>query len=191
VSVAVTPRTATARRRNASRLAHRLLHAPGMNAIDLLIQQHDEVDALIAEIEEADDDATRAASFTALADSLAAHAKIEETIFYPAVMAKQTEDLLLESVEEHLQIKRMLADLLALSIDDEHFDAKLAVMKEEIEHHAREEEEGELFPKVQKLFSEDELAGLGNEMLLRFESLLEQAPRTEVPGETAEAAPLR
>lgn len=161
-----------------------------MDALSLLKEQHDEVDALFQQLEKADDADRKQALFDELADKLAAHATIEETMFYPAVMARQTKDMLLESVEEHLAIKRVLADLLELDPEDEQFDAKCKVMKEEVEHHAREEEEGELFPKVKKLMSADELAALGSEMARRFEELLATEPRREVPGETAAAAPL-
>ena len=161
-----------------------------MNAIELLKQQHDEVDDLIETIEKAANAKAKEAAFFELADKLAAHAKIEETIFYPAVMAKQTEDNLLESVQEHLQIKRVLADMLDLEVDDDQFDSKLSVRKEEIEHHAREEEEKELFPRVKKLLSAEELAGLGNEMMAMFETLLVGSPRDSVPAETSKAASL-
>lgn len=179
-----------ARRREPDSMARSMHPLRDMNAIDLLIEQHDEVAKLIAQIEKAKDGKTKEAKFIELADKLAAHAKIDEKIFYPAVMAKQTEDMLLESVEEHLQIKRVLADLIELDIDDDEFDAKLSVMKEEIEHHAREEEEGELFPKVKKLLGADELAGLANEMLAMFEKLVANAPREDVRAETGEAASL-
>lgn len=161
-----------------------------MNALDLLKEQHDEVDELISQIEDSDDPAEKAELFREMADKLAAHATMEEKLFYPAVKAKQTEEILVESTEEHLSIKRVLADMLELDPEDEHFDAKLSVMKEQIEHHAKEEEEGELFPKVKKLLSKDELEALGGEMMAMFEQLLEQEPRLNVPGETGEAAPL-
>ena len=73
------------------------------NAIDvltLLETQHKEVDALFEAIEKGD--GNKRALFTELADKLAAHATVEEKIFYPAVMAKETSELLQESVEEHL-----------------------------------------------------------------------------------------
>ncbi|HEY5950589.1 MAG TPA: hypothetical protein VIV40_34090, partial [Kofleriaceae bacterium] len=66
----------------------------------------------------------------------------------------------------------------------------LTVLKEHIRHHARDEEEGKLFPILRAQLSEDQLAGLGNEMLAFFELLLEREPRMNVPSETAEAAPL-
>jgi hemerythrin superfamily protein len=115
---------------------------------------------------------------------------MEEKLFYPWVLAKQTEDILRESTEEHLQIKRVLADLLALDPGDEQFDAKLSVMKEEITHHAREEEEGELFPKVRKMASKEDLDALGGEMLALFEEILATEPAKKVPSETSHAAPL-
>jgi hypothetical protein len=161
-----------------------------MNAIELLKQQHDEVDELIERIEDADDRERKRELFAELGDRLAAHATIEEKIFYPAVFARQTEDLLRESTEEHLAIKRVLADMLDMDVDDEQFDAKLAVVKEEVTHHAREEEEGELFPKVEKLFDDGDLDGIGDEMEVMFETLMEEQPRFEIPSETDEAAKL-
>jgi hemerythrin superfamily protein len=161
-----------------------------MDALELLKTQHDEVDTLIGKIEKSQSTATRQRLFAELADKLAAHATIEERIFYPAVMAKQTATLLLESVEEHLAIKRVLADMLELKSDDPAFEAKLSVMKEQIEHHAREEEEKALFPQVKKLLDKDEREALGEELRVAFDGLVEMEPRTAVPAETERAAPL-
>ncbi|HEV7558618.1 MAG TPA: hemerythrin domain-containing protein, partial [Kofleriaceae bacterium] len=152
--------------------------------------QHTEVDELFDKLEKGTGD--RASLFAELADKLAAHATIEEKIFYPAAMNKSTSDMLHEAVEEHLEIKRMLADMLSLDpkTDEDEFDAKLNVLKENVSHHAHEEEEDKLFPKLRKLMSEDDRAALGNEVLAMFESLIDQEPRRNVPSETAEAAPL-
>jgi hemerythrin superfamily protein len=162
-----------------------------INALELLMEQHEEVETLIDEIEDADDPDEKLRLFEQLADQLAAHATIEEKLFYPAVMDESTRELLVESTEEHLSVKRLLADMMELDAEDEHFDAKLMVLRDQVVHHAREEEEGELFPLVRKLFDENELAALGNELLAAFEALLEKgAPRRNVPGETRAAAPL-
>ena len=160
------------------------------NALDLLRSQHDDVETLFEGIEKSSNASTKAGLFEQLADQLAAHAAIEEKLFYPAMVAKSTRDILVESTEEHLSIKRLIADLLELDVEDEHFSAKLSVLKEQVEHHAREEEEKELFPKCEKLSSKDELEALGGEMLALFEALMEAHPRTEVPKETRTAAPL-
>lgn len=165
------------------------MRTKSFDAIELLKSQHDEVDALIGKIEKAHGD-QKATLFAELADNLAAHAKIEETIFYPAAMARQTEELLLESTEEHLSIKRALADMLITDVADPRFDALLTVLKEQVRHHARDEEEKELFPKVRKLMSADELAALGGELLAQFDTLIKTNPSRGVPEETACPAPL-
>jgi Trp operon repressor len=161
-----------------------------LDVLQLLTSQHSEVDDLFEKLEGGKGD--RAALFSQLADKLAAHATVEEKIFYPAAMATQTSDLLHESVEEHLEIKRLLADMLELDPEDDadEFDAKLSVLKENVSHHAHEEEERKLFPLLRKLLSADERAALGNDVLALFEALIEQSPRFHVPEETGAAAPL-
>ena len=161
-----------------------------INALELLRSQHEEVEGLIEKIENTEDAELKRTLFIEFADKLAAHSTIEEKIFYPAVMDEKTRELLVESTEEHLSVKRLLADMLELDVENEHFDAKLSVIKEQIRHHAHDEEEDTLFPKVRRLMSADELAALGNEMIAMFETLLENQPRTQVPAETAEPAPL-
>jgi hemerythrin superfamily protein len=159
-----------------------------MDALKLLKEQHDEVEKLLESLEKSRKSERKQALFIEVADKLAAHATMEEKLFYPAVKAKKTEELVLESTEEHLAIKRVLADLLKTDVDDERFDAKLTVLKEEVRHHARDEEEKTLFPMVRKLLSKDELAELGSSMEQMFTTLLEDSPRNNVPSETESAA---
>jgi hemerythrin superfamily protein len=161
-----------------------------MNALELLTQQHAEVDALLGKLEKAKDAGKKQTLFTELADKVAAHATIEEKLFYPAVNSKRTEDMLAEAVEEHLSVKRLIADLLDLDPADSAFDAKISVMKEQLEHHAHEEEEGELFPKVKKMMDGEQLESLGEDMESMFMTLMEGSPRLEVPSETEAAAPI-
>ena len=44
------------------------------------------------------------------------------------------------------------------------FKAKLKVLNDDVEHHAEEEEEGKMFPKVRKAFDSNELEELGQEL---------------------------
>ena len=120
---------------------------------------------------------------------LAAHFTIEETSFFPAVSVARTEDILLESLEEHLSLKRLLADLLSLDVTDVHFEPKLHVLKEQAEHHHKEEE-GDLFPKVKKVLDSAAREKLGREMESILEALIHREPRHMVPAQTEEAAPL-
>lgn len=160
-----------------------------MNAIELLKMQHAEVKDLFKKCETASGD-EKLELFEQIADDLAAHAAIEEKHFYPATRSARTEDLLHEAVEEHLAAKRIIADLLEMQPEDAQFDAKIKVLQEEIEHHV-EEEEGDLFPKVKKLLSSDELDDIGVVMEDMFEELKSSgAPREQVPAETGKAAPI-
>ena len=160
-----------------------------MDAIELLKTQHEEAKALFSKIEKAEDD-EKQDLFERLADALAVHATIEEKQFYPATRSARTEEMLQEAVEEHLSAKRLIADLLEMIPDDPQFDAKVAVLKEQVEHHI-EEEEGELFPKVRQVLEADELEDLGVVMEDMAEDLkAEGAPRESVPAETGSAAPL-
>jgi hypothetical protein len=158
------------------------------DVLDILREQHTQVDQLLAQLESGR--GKRRAIFTELADLLAAHATIEEKLFYPTVLAAGTKDQLHEAVEEHLSVKRLLADMIAMGVDDEQFDAKLTVLKEQISHHAHKEEERNLFPKVHAMLSRDERAALGNEMLVMFEQLMQSHPYKQVPAQTAAAAKL-
>ena len=159
-----------------------------MTAIELLKQQHREVEKLFEKIEQAEGDEKKSLA-DEISDKLAVHAAIEEQHFYPATKSARTEDLLREAVEEHLSAKRLIADLLDCQPDDDQFDAKITVLKEQIGHHVQEEE-GELFPKVQKLFSKDELEDLAVVMEDAAQELEQGAPREKVPAETGAAAPI-
>jgi hemerythrin superfamily protein len=161
-----------------------------IDALDVLADQHQEVTQLMEDLAETDDPVDRMELFRELADKLAAHATIEEKLFYPAVLEDDTRAQLLEATEEHLAIKRTLADMLALDVDDEYFAAKLVVLRDEVIHHAYDEEEDKLFPIVREMLSTDELEALGGELLSMFEELLEREPRQQVPDETLQAAPL-
>ena len=162
-----------------------------MNALDLLKSQHREVEDLFEQYEKAGEEEldTKELLFVQIADALSAHASIEERFFYPSVKAEDTEEILHESLEEHLSAKRLIADLLDMKVGEEEFDAKMKVLKEQVEHHV-EEEEGELFPKVRKLMDASSLESLGAIMEQEFNEMQQNEPRKSVPMETDEAAPL-
>lgn len=140
-----------------------------MKATDLLEQQHRKVKALFKKLENGRGDAD--ALLRELADDLAAHMAIEHELFYPAVIGLD-ETMVNESFEEHALGEIALKRLLAVDPSEEGFKAKVTAVRELIEHHADEEEE-ELFPKVDKAVDEDRLKALGKQMKARFSELLE------------------
>lgn len=159
-----------------------------MNAIEMLTTQHRQMEHALKEALEVEGSARRE-RFERAADVLMSHVLVEENYFFPAVKAKRTEDILLESLEEHLSLKRLVADLLELKVDDEHFEPKLHVLREQAEHHHGEEEEN-LFPKVKKLLSTSELEALGARMHVAQAEILERHPRHLAGTQTGAAAPL-
>lgn len=159
-----------------------------MNAIDMLTKQHREIEAAFKAVTGAGGTA-RHGLFVKAADVLMSHVLVEEQLFYPAINAKRTEDILLESLEEHLSLKRILSDLVGLPDDASGFAPKLRVLAEQAEHH-HEEEEGKLFPQVKKLLSGDELKLLGARMAAAQAELLAHEPRTLAADQTNEAASL-
>ncbi len=147
-----------------------------MDALTLLREDHQQVKQLFGEIEQTEDATQRQQLFDQLLVALKAHERIEEEIFYPAVeeRAKQKElkDMLIESYVEHGFVDRIAADIEECTKPNtDVWKAKVKVMKENVEHHAFEEEEGKLFPKVQEMFEAKELEDLGTEM----EDLKEEA----------------
>jgi len=158
------------------------------NAIALLTQQHREVEELLEKLKgQSPRSAEFRQTFEELADALAIHCEIEEKIFYPSVKTDDTEDLLEESVEEHLAVKRVLATMMDTAPDGDIL-AELEELGGLTEEHVIEEEH-ELFPKVSQHMDEAQLRQLGARMNEMVEQLRrEGAPRMHVPDETEQAA---
>ena len=124
-------------------------------ATALLKEDHQKVKKLFSQFEKLDAarDSDRAQLFDQIRKELTIHAQIEEEIFYPAVERAQDEeadDLVREAHEEHRIVKTLLEELSALSSSDLQFDAKIKVLKENVLHHA-EEEQDEIFPVFDSL----------------------------------------
>jgi transcription elongation factor GreA-like protein len=137
-----------------------------MNAFELLKKDHKKVSDLFKQLDETTERAvkTREELFGKLKQELDIHARIEETIFYPAIKdAEETREITLEAFEEHNVVKQLLSELDAMPVDDERWTAKLTVLKENVEHHV-EEEEDEMFKDAQKVLSAEQVEELGARM---------------------------
>lgn len=134
-----------------------------MDAFELLKKDHKKVSQLFKEIEAASAQ-TKKQIFARLKTELDIHANVEERIFYPALENKEeARDITLEAYEEHKVVKDLLAELESGNAPEDEWDAKLTVLKENVEHHV-EEEEGELFSKARQALSKQEIEELGGEM---------------------------
>jgi iron-sulfur cluster repair protein YtfE (RIC family) len=131
----------------------------------LLKADHDTVESLFEKVK-ANEDGNNAATFKKIKEELDIHAHIEEMIFYPHLLEKGDKELkkiVREGVEEHAQVKDLLAELATLSGDSPTFRAKITVLMENVEHHVKEEE-GDMFPMVEDQIPEDTLQRLGSLM---------------------------
>lgn len=134
-----------------------------MDAFELLKKDHKKVSQLFKEIETASGQ-TKKEIFARLKTELDVHANVEERIFYPALENKEeARDITLEAYEEHKVVKDLLSELESSNAPEDEWDAKLTVLKENVEHHV-EEEEGELFSKARQALSKQEIEELGVEM---------------------------
>ena len=136
-----------------------------MDALELLKEDHQKVKELFEQTEGTEDQKEKTKIFSEIQSELEIHAHIEETVFYPAMEKhEELKDIVLESIEEHRQIKTLLKEIDNLKSDSEKFEPKLAVLMENVEHHAEEEEEGKMFPKIREICSQGDLDRLGNEL---------------------------
>ena len=104
---------------------------------------------------------------------LIVHTKIEEEIFYPAVRAAIDDNHRLDEADvEHAGAKNLIRQLLDMKPGDDHYDAKVTVLGENIDHHMKEEQD-EMFPKAKK--AKLDLVALGVQMMERKKELIERS----------------
>ncbi len=140
-----------------------------MNALDLLIADHNRVRGLFAQFKDAkDNDDTDTMSQLALKifEDLEVHTTIEEEIFYPAVHDTNEDiaETVDEGVEEHHVVKLLMAEIKQMPDGSDEWTAKMSVLIENVEHHA-EEEEKEMFPPLR-----NKMADKLNEMAEQLEA---------------------
>jgi hemerythrin superfamily protein len=138
-----------------------------MDAITMLKDDHKAVEQLFKRFEKAGDRAhvEKREIVDRIIEELSVHAAVEEQLFYPVARATvpDTEDVALESLEEHHIVKWVLSELETMAPEDERFDAKVTVLIENVRHHV-EEEEQDFFPMVRDELGRNALADLGDAM---------------------------
>jgi hemerythrin superfamily protein len=136
-----------------------------MDAITLLRSDHDTAEKLFKRFERLGERAAKSKQDVVgrMIEVLSVHAAIEEQVFYPAVRESvpELEDQILEGLEEHHVVKWTLAELDGLGPNAERFDAKVALLIENVRRHVEEEEE-RLFPRVREAVGREELQDMGS-----------------------------
>jgi len=134
-----------------------------VDALELLTEQHDEIDALISELQTTATPTARNATVSLLVDKVAAHLSLEQELFYPAVASALTTDVHAELLAEHAEIKRILADMLWLESEDTRFEHKLGALQGLLCWHSMWQER-ELFEKAAETMTANQLATLCEHM---------------------------
>jgi hemerythrin superfamily protein len=140
-----------------------------MDAITLLKNDHKTVERLFKQFEKTKESPPKARKklVDQMIKELSVHAAIEEQVFYPAVRedVPDTEDTVLEGLEEHHIVKWTLSELKDMDPEHERFEPKVTVLMESVRHHV-EEEESELFPEVRKALGRKRLGQIGESLEL-------------------------
>lgn len=115
------------------------------DALDLLRADHDKVKQLFRDFDDLkgsdDDDERKAELVDEICYELTLHTMIEEEIFYPALReAIDDDDLIDEADVEHAGARELISQLEVMYPGDDHFDATVTVLGEEIAHHIDKEE---------------------------------------------------
>lgn len=142
-----------------------------MDAISFLKAQHRDAEALFEALREERARGSGRHRLVQLADFLLRHAAVEEARFYRAVLSAQTETFLRGALEEHLNVRLHLAELLDLQWEDPGFLTALARLEKSVLAHVAEEERV-LLPMVERAMGNEELLALGRLLELDFEALV-------------------
>jgi hemerythrin superfamily protein len=135
-----------------------------MDAITLLRSDHDTAEKLFKRFETLGERARKSKRDVVgrMIEVLSVHAAIEEQVFYPAVRktVPELDDQILEALEEHHVVKWTLAELDGLDPNAERFDAKVALLIDNVRRHI-EEEEGSRFARVREALGRTALQDMG------------------------------
>ena len=151
------------------------------DAIALLKEDHRKVEELFEQFEKAKGEGRKEKLALEICKELTIHTIIEEEIFYPSIEGKVDEDLLKESFVEHDAAKVLIAEIEAGGPSDEYYDAKVKVLKEEIEHHVEEEEKPKEGLFAQTREADVDLKELGERLAARKEAFQAEIKATGLP----------
>jgi iron-sulfur cluster repair protein YtfE (RIC family) len=140
-----------------------------MKADQVLIEHHDVLRELLAQLEETTDEQgkERKKLLDSLVSELGVHVRIEDELFYPAV--EKVTSLLAISQAEHRAIDDQLAVVLRTDTVGPDFATEVKMLAATLHHHAGEEERL-MFPRSHAL-GEEALEALGTQMEERKKQL--------------------
>jgi iron-sulfur cluster repair protein YtfE (RIC family) len=139
-----------------------------MDAIRFLKQQHDEAKAMFGQIEQASGQ-QRGALWKKLEPELKLHEQIEEAHLYgPVAEDTRVRDSTLREWNAHHheevgEAESMIAEIGGLNPPDTEWMEMVTELKETLEHHIQEEEQ-QIWPKIQQVWDRSKLEEVGAQM---------------------------
>src|ERR1044072_4366522 len=110
-----------------------------MDAVTLLRNDHKTGEGLFKKFEKAGRNApkTKACLVENIVEALSVHAAIEEQVLYPAARESvpDSEDEVLEALEEHHIVKWVLSELDGMDPTDDGFTANAPILMKNVDHH--------------------------------------------------------
>ena len=151
------------------------------DALQMLADDHRTVEALFEKYDNARGEAAQQKIVQQICQELTIHAMVEEQVVYPAIREAVEDDMMDEAQVEHDSAKTLILSLQQGTPSDAYYDAKVSVLKEQVEHHVYEEERqrGSIFAQVRK--AEIDLVALGGQMAELKQRLLAQAKAEGLP----------
>jgi hemerythrin superfamily protein len=138
-----------------------------IDAIELLLRDHQSIEGLVEQLEAADDPAETRGLFLRIVEQLAAHEAVEQQVVFPAFRASLEsagDDTLAHRMGEHEELNELLAEMRSLAPDGFSFSKRESAFVLEIKEHFRREEET-VFARLRESFSADQLAELADRAL--------------------------
>ncbi|MCJ1676443.1 hemerythrin domain-containing protein [Streptomyces sp. APSN-46.1] len=153
----------------------------GGDVIAELTADHREVDEMFSDVEHTTPADERQTAAERLTIELVRHSVAEEEHLYPAIREHLPDgDLIADKeIADHARIEKLLKDLEGLDAAGPEFDRIIAVMKDEVSAHVRDEE-GTLFPRLRQACPQETLDELGDKVR-RAKKLAPTRPHPGMP----------
>ena len=142
-----------------------------MKATEVLRNAHELFRRLFAEHGGSSPDKKREI-FRALKKEIEIHARIEEELFYPAVVKLRSGEaraIVRDGLEEHQALEGLLAEIDQMDAKDQRYDERIAALRDSVERHLRDEDR--IFTQALSHLSEARLEKIGSDMQARKEKL--------------------
>lgn len=134
-----------------------------MGAIELLMHQHREIEVLFEHWRTADSPGQRTWFRERIAERVRHHAAAEEDHLHPLLQRLGFSDEAARNREEHGEIDRLARIVLGLREEGPRLTELVHDLEVEVMRHIRDEE-GNLFPELERLADPRELAQVGRQM---------------------------